>query len=129
MLRKFNPQNIYQPHGNYFNAVEVSSEYSMIYSSGIIGARLDGVVISDPEEQISQAWKNVAAFLDSEGLNSENLVRMTMHLTNINYLSASKNARVSALGERMGCAVTGLIVGLFDPELVIEIDLVAAKRR
>ena len=127
-MRKFNPTTMYEPHGPYFNAVEVSSGDSLIYASGIIGAIADGAVLEDPEAQIAEAWRNVGRFLDGCDLSVENLVRLKIHLTDMKWYEPSRNARIAALGEHMNATVTGLIVsGLFDDSLVIEIDVIAAR--
>jgi enamine deaminase RidA (YjgF/YER057c/UK114 family) len=126
MPRKFDPQTLYAPIGQYHNAVEVRPKERLIFSSGIIGCTPDGILIPDPEGQIEQAWANVKAFLDGCGFGPENLVRLKMHLTDRDHLPISRAARVKTLGEPMHAAVTGVIVGLFDPDLYIEIDVVAA---
>lgn len=126
MPRKFNPDTIYEPLGRYHNAVEVGPGERLVFSAGIVGYTGDGGLPTDPAEQIFQAWRNVADFLSGCEMAPENLVRLTMHLTDRDLLTASKKARIAALGEPMHCAVTGVIVGLFDPDLVIEIDVIAA---
>lgn len=128
MLRRFNPATLYEPQGQYPNAVEVPQGYRLVFSSGIIGLDRDGQLIRDPESQIRQAWANVAAFLAGTGLTPDNLVRLTMHLTDADLVPISKNGRIAALGEAIPCAVTGLIVGLFDPDLVVELNVIAAIR-
>ncbi len=126
MLRKFNPATLYEPQGQYHNAIEVPAGCRLVFSSGIIGLDQEGQLARDPETQIRQAWANVAAFLAGTGATTDNLVRMTMHLTDADLIPMSKTGRIAALGEAIPCAVTGLIVGLFDPDLVIELDVIAA---
>lgn len=126
MPRKISPGTIYAPLGQYHNAVEVGPGERLVFSAGIVGYTRDGELLMDPAEQIAQAWRNVADFLSGCGMTPDNLVRLTMHLTDRDLLSVSKDARIAALGEPMHCAVTGLIVGLFDPDLVIEVDVIAA---
>ncbi len=126
MVRKFDPETIYPPVGKYYNAVEIGPSERLVCSSGIIGMRKDGVLLNDPNEQIKQAWLNVREFLAGVDMEPANLVRLKMHLTDRDLLSVSREARIHALGEHMHCAVTGVIVSLFDPALVIEIDVWAA---
>jgi len=127
MTKKYSPNTLYQPHGQYHQAVEVGPNESLIYSSGLIGCRADGSVIEDPTQQINQAWKNVAAFLEGCALTVDNLVRLKMHLADADLIPVSREARIRALGEPMCAAVTGVIVQLFDPALVIEIDVIASR--
>lgn len=127
VLRKFDPDTLYAPQGRFHNAVEVPAGCRLVYSSGLIGLDRGGTLVSGVEPQIRQAWANVAAFLEGCGMTPENLVRMTMHLTDPEHIAISKAARIATLGESMHCAVTGMIVGLFDPDLFIEIDVMAAS--
>ena len=127
-MRKFNPDTMYAPHGAYFNAVALEPGDRLICSSGIIGALADGTVVSDPEAQIVEAWRNVARFLAGCDLTVESLVRLKIHLTDMKWYDASRDARIAALGAHMNATVTGLVVaGLFDPDLVLEIEVVAAR--
>lgn len=126
-LHKFDPETLYAAHGLYHNAVEVPEGMSFFFSSGIIGADAGGHIVKDAPRQIQQAWLNVRAFLDGIGAAPEDLVRLKMHLTDRKHLELSKSARIEALGAHMNAAVTGLIVELFDPDLFIEIDVVAAR--
>lgn len=126
MPRKFDPETLYAAHGKYHNAVEVGPGERMVFSSGIIGCLPDGSLPPTAEAQMAQAWKNVGAFLEGCGMGPANLVRLKMHLTSADMIAVSKAARIAALGEHMNAAVTGVIVELFDPDLVIEIDVVAA---
>lgn len=128
MPEKFNPDGLYKPHGLYYNAVESLPGEALVFSSGIIGCRLDGSLVKDPEEQMVQAWENVAAFLKGCDMTVDNLVRLTMHIPNRDHVPLSKGARIKVLGEHMHCAVTGMVTDLFDPDLVIEIDVVAARK-
>lgn len=127
MAEKFNPAGLYEPQLLYFNAVRVSAEQETIYSSGIVGFEEDGNLPKDQALQIEQAWKNVAAFLTGCGLSANDLVRLKIHLTDRGLIPISREARIRNLGEHMNAAVTGVIVELFDPDLCIEIDIVAAR--
>lgn len=129
MVRKFDPDTIYRPFGRYYNAVEVEPGEALVISAGIVGARADGSMPCEPAEQIALAWQNVAAWLRGCGLTRDDLVKLTMYLTDHEHVVVSKAARIAALGEPQDCAVTGLIVGLFEPEIYIEIDAYAVKPR
>ena len=126
MPRKFDPETIYAPIGQDYNAIEVGAGERLVFSSGIIGMTKDGTLLEDATAQIDQAWMNVAHFLDGMGMTTDNLVRLKMHLTDRDLLPVSRDARIRHLGEHMHCAVTGVIVELFDQALLIEINVVAA---
>lgn len=97
MVQKYDPDTIYAPIGPYHNAAEVGPNERLVFSSGIIGMTRDGVLLDDPAQQIDQAWANVAAFLEGNGMTHDNLVRMKMHLTNRDLLPISREARIRHL--------------------------------
>lgn len=119
MVKKYDPLGLYPLAGRYFNAVETEPGETLIFSSGIVGSEMDGTIPEDVSRQIDLAWSNVRRFLEGCELTTENLVHLKMHLTDIRHLSPSKEARIRHLGEHMNFSVTGVIVGLFDPNLVI----------
>ncbi len=128
-LKKYDPPGLYAAHGLYHNAVAVPEGRALVFSSGLIGADDTGAVIADPQAQIARAWRNVAAFLQGIGARTEDLVRLQVHLSDRGYVDDSKAARIDALGAHLNSAVTGAIVSLFDPDLVIEIDVIVAPHR
>ena len=50
MVRKFDPEQIYSPIGQYYNAVEVGPGERLVFSSGIIGMTKEGLLLEDPAE-------------------------------------------------------------------------------
>ena len=127
MVKKYDPPGLYPSAGKYYNAVETEPGEALVFSSGIVGSEMDGTIPRDVSRQIDLAWSNVRRFLDGCKLTTDNLVHLKMHLTDIRHLGPSKEARIRHLGEHMNCSVIGVIVGLFDPDLVIEIEVVAAR--
>ena len=96
-MRKFDPETLYAAHGQYVNAVEVPAGWRVVHSSGMVGATADGAVVEDPQAQIEQAWRNVAAFLDGCGMTPDNLVRLKMHYVDAAHVPLSKAARIADL--------------------------------
>ena len=127
MPKKYNPPTIYAPVGTYNNAVEVGPDETLVVSAGIVGVTKEGKLVEDPTEQMELAWKNVMAWLEGVGMTRENLVKLTMYLSSPDHIVGCREARARVLGDRMDCAATGIIAQLFDPAMVIEIDVYAAK--
>ena len=96
-------------------------------TAGIVGITPDGKLLEDPVEQMEQAWQNVSALLEEAGLTRENLVKLTTYVTMTEYIAANREARDKGLGGPMDCAAIGIVAELFDPKLVVEIDVIAAR--
>ena len=126
-MKKFNPENFYDPPGSWVNAVELGGDERLLVTSGVVGITPTGELVEDPEDQIREAWKNVGRMLESAGMSPDDLVKMTVYMTSTNHLPISREAREQMLGEAR-CAMTGVVVQLVDPAMVIEIDVYAAKR-
>lgn len=127
MPTKFNPESIYPPIGKYYNLVELDPGERLIVSAGIVGIDLEGNLVEGPEAQIEQAWKNVAAVIAEQGLTRDNLVKMTLYLTRRDHIEICSDMHIRHLGPPQDCAVTGVIVELFDPDLYIEIEIWLAR--
>ena len=127
MPTKFNPQSIYPPIGKYYNLVELDPGERLIISAGIVGIDENENLVEGPTAQIDQAWKNVASVIKELGLTRENLVKMTLYLTRREHIDICSEAHIRHLGPPQDCAVTGVIVELFDPDLYIEIEIYLAK--
>jgi 2-iminobutanoate/2-iminopropanoate deaminase len=70
-----------KPVGPYSPFIKTDS---LIFFSGQIGA-IDGVVVDGGlEEELVQALSNLETLLQSAGTNKENVVKVTLFLTNMN---------------------------------------------
>ena len=127
MVKKYNPDTVYAPVAAYYQAVEVPANARWLVTAGQVGIALDGTLVEDPDGQIAQAWRNVAAMLAAARMTPEDLVKLTIYMVGIEHLAASRAHRESALGGAMCAATLVLVAGLADPAMVIEIDVMAAK--
>lgn len=112
------------PANPYSQAVEVTGGTRTLYISGQVGSEADG---STPENVASQArlvWRNIEAQLRAAGMSLDNLVKVTTILPDPADISASRAARVAALGDRRP-ASTLIIGGLANPAWKIEIEGIA----
>ena len=127
MLKKYNPDTVYQPVAAYFQSVEVPAGARWLITAGQVGIAPDGTLVKDPEAQIEQVWKNVAALLAAADMAPEDLVKLTIYLIDVEHFVTNRKYREAELGG-VKCAATGVLVaGLADPAMVIEVDVYAAK--
>ena len=126
-MKKYNPDTIYEPPGSWVNAVELEAQERLLVTAGIVGITKEGNLIEDPVAQIQQAWQNVGAALKGAAMTPDNLVKLTIYFTSTDHIDASRAAREKVLGNAR-CGMTGIVVQLVDPAMVIDIDVYAAKR-
>lgn len=124
-----NPESIHAPFGVYTHAVTAPAGADMIYIAGQTGLDKDGKTVAGGiEEQTRQTLANLGAILEAEGLTADDLISMTIYLTDIDNLPGSSAERRAFFKSGKYPAGTLLIVkSLAEPDLLIEIDAVAAR--
>ena len=109
----------------YAQAMEVSGATRFVFVSGQIPVAVDGIVPESFEEQARLAWANVIAQLRAAGMTLDNLVKVTIFLSDRKYIADYRRTRDEALGGRQ-VALTTIITGIFDEKWLLEIEAIAA---
>jgi 2-iminobutanoate/2-iminopropanoate deaminase len=123
--RPLNAPDAVQPTGGYPQAVEVVGAKRLLFVSGQIPVHADGTLPKEFKEQARLAWANVEAQLRAAGMGLDNLVKVTIFLSDRAYNLENREVRRAVLGERP-VALTVIITGIFDPAWLLEIEAVAA---
>lgn len=124
-LTPINAPDAPQPLGGYVQAMEVSGASRILFVSGQIPADVDGSVPDDFEDQARLAWGNVLAQLAAAGMGLDNLVKVTIFLSDRKYIDGYRKVRQEVLqGRQIG--LTTIITGIFDEKWLLEIEAVAA---
>jgi 2-iminobutanoate/2-iminopropanoate deaminase len=123
--RPLNALDAVQPTGGYPQAVEVVGASRLLFVSGQIPVRADGTLPKEFKDQARLAWTNVEAQLRAAGMSLDNLVKVTIFLSDRAYNLDNREVRRAVLGERP-VALTVIITGIFDPAWLLEIEAVAA---
>jgi len=129
MLQKIVPEGIMQPFNNaYSHGVLIPSNARVLHLSGQIGARPDGVVPEDGEEQADNVWRNVMAILAAADMTAKNLVKITAYIVDEAVFPFYAAARQRNLGGIEPPASTAVYVPrLVLPEWKIELEAIAAS--
>lgn len=129
MLQKLVPDTIMQPFNNaYSHGVVIPPNARVLHLSGQIGARPDGVVPEDGEEQAENVWKNVMAILSAADMTASNLVKITAYIVDETVFPFYAAARQRALGGIEPPASTAVFVPrLVLPEWKLELEAIAAS--
>ena len=121
-----NAPDAVQPAGGYAQAMLVSGAAELLFISGQIGVDRNSVVGADFAAQAALVWGNIDAQLRAAGMTKDNLVKVTIFLSDRRYIPEYRAARQTYLGERT-IALTTIITGIFDEAWLLEIEAVAAR--
>lgn len=125
-LTPINAPDAPQPAGGYAQAMLVSGASELLFISGQIGVDRDDVVGSGFAEQAALIWCNIDAQLRAAGMSKDNLVKVTIFLSDRKYIPDYRAARQAYLGDRT-IGLTTIIAGIFDEAWLMEIEAVAVR--
>jgi 2-iminobutanoate/2-iminopropanoate deaminase len=125
-LRPINAPDAPQPAGNaYAQVMEVSDASRIVFVSGQVPSDIDGSVPEDFEAQARLCWKNVVAQLSAADMTLDNLVKVTIFLSDRKYTAGYRKVRNEVLAGRV-VGLTTIITGIFDERWLLEIEAIAA---
>lgn len=110
---------------SYSQAFEVTGAQRLLFISGQVPADENDVVPSDYPSQYRLAWANVEKQLLAAGMTFDNLVKVTIFVSDRRYLKESAGLRQAILGDRSP-ALTIVITGIYDEAWLLEIEAIAA---
>ena len=109
----------------YAQAMEVSGATRFVFVSGQIPVSTEGTVPESFEDQARLAWANVIAQLRAAGMTLDNLVKVTIFLSDRKYIADYRRIRDEVLGGRR-VGLTTIISGIFDEKWLLEIEAIGA---
>ena len=110
--------------GSYAQGAGAASVERMLFVSGQVPETPEDGVPDDFDAQCRLAWRNVRAVLDAADMSLENLVKVTIFLSDRRYRAANAKIRHEVLGEHRP-ALTIIITGIYDEAWLLEIEGVA----
>jgi len=123
--RDINASDAPQPAGGYSQAVELTGATRIVLVSGQIPATAANKVPGDFEAQARLAWANLIAQLHAADMTLDNLVKVTIFLSDRKYIPDYRRVRQEVLAGRK-VALTTIITGIFDEQWLLEIEGIAA---
>ncbi len=128
MNKTLNPKSVHAPVGVYSHTVSVAPSARWVAVAGQVGVSARGVLATGIRRQAEQAFRNVLACLRENGMRKQDLVKLTVFLTDSRLITDYRAARARVLGDAVRPASTLLIVaGLASPDMLIEVEAWAAK--
>jgi len=116
-----NPPTVREPAG-YTHAIEIRGAERRLIISGQVGMALDGTIPGTGGGQIDQAFANLRAVLEANGMTVANIIKTTVFLTDRSLLGAYRAARAALLAEHAPASTLLFVAGLADPRFVVEIE-------
>jgi 2-iminobutanoate/2-iminopropanoate deaminase len=111
----------------YSQGIQVRDSDRLVFVSGQVGVMADGEILDGIEAQAAQAVANLNAVLAEAGLTAADLTKLTIYLTDPADVGPFMGSMAGTLPE-LPPATTMLIVrGLASPELLVEIEAIAAR--
>jgi enamine deaminase RidA (YjgF/YER057c/UK114 family) len=124
--RQIDPAGQARSASRYSQAVETAAGLRHVFVSGQIGMNADGSVAATAREQHELCWRNVLGLLAEAGMGPEHLVRVNGYLVGADQVPVYREVRDQVLGDAKPASTVVLVAGLVLPELVVEIEAVAA---
>lgn len=128
-LKNHDPADIHAPLGSYTHAVEIADGVRLLTVSGQVGLRPDGSLAEGIEGQLRQTWANIAAILSDANMRLTDIVKITTIVVRTEDLKVHGKIRAEALGEHRAAATGFCVTQLATPDMLCEIEVMAAAPR
>lgn len=122
-MERFKPAGIHDP-GSYAQCLRAGNT---LYLSGQAAIDVNGQAAhrGDVEAQAEFIWQNIGRLLEAAGASYSNIAKMTTYLINMTDREMSMRVRKKYLGDHIAASTLVGTTALANPELLIEIDIVA----
>ena len=127
MLEHIHSEETPSPLSIHSDAVVIPAGARILISSGQLGMRRDGSIPETIEDQVVAAFDNVEAVLRAGGMTLRDLVKMTTYITDASYRDAFRAERAKRVGDPAPASTRVVITALSVPDLMIEIEVIAAR--
>jgi 2-iminobutanoate/2-iminopropanoate deaminase len=128
MNHKIHDVGVAKQIGTYSDAIEVAPDMRWLYTAGTPGLAADGSVPPDTTGQAELAWQHITAMLKKADMTVHDLVKITQYLLNAADIPAYARVRSRYLGDARPASMLMIVPGLVWPNMLLEIEAVAAKR-
>ncbi|MBX3562853.1 MAG: RidA family protein [Sphingomonas sp.] len=110
---------------SYAQAMEVTDARRLLFVSGQVPADEDNHVPEHFADQARLAWSNLFARLEAADMSPDDLVKVTIFLSDRRHREENAAVRREMLGEHSP-ALTIIIAGIWDEQWLLEIEAIAA---
>jgi 2-iminobutanoate/2-iminopropanoate deaminase len=120
-------EKLRKPHGVYSNAVKVKAD-NLLFIKGITARDKDGNIVGegDIKAQTRQIFENMKIILEAAGGTLDNIVKMTLFVTDINQFKEIHEVRAEYFIQDYPASTMVQVSRLASENLLIEIEAIAA---
>ena len=117
-------EELVEPLSHYSDAIR---SQGFLYVSGCVSLDQQGNVVGsgDVDAQVRQVFDNLGAVLRAGGAGFEDVLKLTIYLTNIDDRPALTEPRKRLFGEHRPASTLVEVSALALPELLVEIEAIA----
>jgi 2-iminobutanoate/2-iminopropanoate deaminase len=128
MLKVHNPNSIAAPLApSYCHGMEVPPNARWLFTAGEVGVDASGAVVDGFEAQCRLVWTNIIEILRSADMSASDIVKMHAFVVAGCDMMAYANIRSEFLGDHKPTSAAIYVPALLKQELLIEVDVTAAK--
>jgi enamine deaminase RidA (YjgF/YER057c/UK114 family) len=123
------PEAVVAPFKNRFSHGKlIPAGAQWLITAGQTGVNRDGVIGKDIEQQADWAMQNLYAVIVEGGMDSEDVVKMTIYYVDPSHLKIIVAARNRYFGDEFRPASTAVgVSALAKPEYLVEVEAIAAR--
>lgn len=119
------PDSVFKPYGAYSHAAVVSAQGRLLFTSGLVGETVEGVIPPTVEGQYRVTLENIRKVLEAHGTTPANLVKLTTFLVRPIDPAKMRAIRHEVFGDIKPAATMIPLPALATPELYVEMEAVA----
>lgn len=122
-IERIQPAGVFTPS----NYVHVARAGNTVYFAGQVARDAQGNVVGkgDVTAQATQAFENLKQALDSVGADFDNLVKLTVYLTDASFQEAVTAVRAQYIVGALPTATVAIVKALGHPDMLVEIETIA----
>jgi len=123
------PAKVLPTAGPYSHGLFVDPDLEWLFVSGQMGIAPDGTIPPDIGSQTRIVWTNCGEILAAAGFTMQDVVRVTHYVTDADNLPGYNQAREPLMDGAKPASTLLVISGLAKPELLVEVDMIAARKK
>ena len=123
-----NPAGVAAPLRPYYSTAVSVSPGPLLFISGQVAWDEDGAVVGvgDPAAQARQVFANLETVLQAHGAGLQDVVKVTVYVTSLDWFDQLAAIRRELFTVSPPASAIVQVVALVQPELLIEVEAVAA---
>lgn len=127
MVKRYDVAGLRSPGGRYSHVGEIGPGGRVYHLAGQTGVAPDGSIPEGIEAQSRQVYSNIATVLEECGMGLENLVKVTVFLTDPAHIEPWRPIQKEAFGDVVPASTLLVVSRLARPQFLIEVEAIAAK--